>query len=309
MYVGDRRPERALWSVLDGVLVRSVVAERTTLDVRVSLSGVIELDDDGPGMPTDEERGHPLAEHFVSAYFVPGHIGLGVANALSETFELDVFRNGIHWHQSYRRGQAATAFTRVGDTHRSGTRVRLLPDATILDDAELRRGLATEPLEDHLALTPRALFDDPRRLDTTIRFHDERDGSSTTWLPPPLPAPEDVVDLAHFPSSFDRFIEILAADLDRRPERWENVRPADLLEASRAWLADTHLLSGWSEPWDPADPIRVATVLDLVLAGEDPEPDTPLALWRRISKTANSYHGFSSWEMLARSLLAAKYYE
>ena len=60
-------------------------------------------------------------------------VGVSVVNALSETLELEIWRNGQVYHQSYERGHPTSALEVTGTTKRRGTKVTFKPDAEIFE--------------------------------------------------------------------------------------------------------------------------------------------------------------------------------
>src|SRR5208283_674530 len=63
-------------------------------------------------------------------------VGLSVVNALSEYLEVEVRRGGQVYFQRYERGQKMTELKVVGETGKTGTRVRFLPDIEIFESVE-----------------------------------------------------------------------------------------------------------------------------------------------------------------------------
>ena len=60
-----------------------------------------------------------------------------MVNALSEYLEVEVRRDGKVYFQRYERGDKKTELKVVGETNRTGTKVRFLPDIEIFDSVEL----------------------------------------------------------------------------------------------------------------------------------------------------------------------------
>jgi DNA gyrase subunit B len=69
-----------------------------------------------------------------STYKVSGGLhGVGVScvNALSEVLELEIWRDGATWEQTYSKGEPTSKMKKVGAAKRRGTKVHFLPDRTI----------------------------------------------------------------------------------------------------------------------------------------------------------------------------------
>ena len=58
-------------------------------------------------------------------------MGVSVVNALSESLELEIWRDGYTWEQSYERGTPLAPLKRAGKSERRGTKITFLPDAQI----------------------------------------------------------------------------------------------------------------------------------------------------------------------------------
>jgi DNA gyrase subunit B len=63
-------------------------------------------------------------------------VGLSVVNALSEYLEVEIRRDGKVYFQRYEGGNKATELKIIGDTDKTGTKVRFKPDATIFESTE-----------------------------------------------------------------------------------------------------------------------------------------------------------------------------
>ena len=64
-------------------------------------------------------------------------VGVSVVNALSERLDLEIWRNGQVYQQSYERGKPIDASSRsTGTTQRRGTKVTFKPDPQIFETTE-----------------------------------------------------------------------------------------------------------------------------------------------------------------------------
>ena len=63
-------------------------------------------------------------------------VGLSVVNALSEYLEVEVRRDGKVYFQRYEGGNKITELKIIGDTDKTGTKVRFKPDAAIFESTE-----------------------------------------------------------------------------------------------------------------------------------------------------------------------------
>ena len=71
-------------------------------------------------------------------------VGVSVVNALSESLELEIWRNGQVYRQSYERGDPRTELEVSGTTKKRGTKVTFKPDSADLRDdrVQLRHAVA-----------------------------------------------------------------------------------------------------------------------------------------------------------------------
>jgi DNA gyrase subunit B len=63
-------------------------------------------------------------------------VGVSVVNALSKNLDLEIWRGGNVYEQSYERGKPVTEFRQTGTTKRRGTKVTFLPDDSIFETLE-----------------------------------------------------------------------------------------------------------------------------------------------------------------------------
>jgi hypothetical protein len=106
------------------------------------------IEDDGPGIPIEEDRGRWLPEKLMSLicgcagmrhvewiepiFCVPG---IAVTTALSRTLELDTWNRGRSYHQRFDRGRPTPP--RIGSNSEHGLRIRFALDPVIFHDATL----------------------------------------------------------------------------------------------------------------------------------------------------------------------------
>src|SRR4051812_49537778 len=72
-----------------------------------------------------------------AAYKVSGGlhgVGVSVVNALSERLDLEIWRNGQVYQQTFERGAPIKPLETTGTTPRRGTKVTFKPDSQIFED-------------------------------------------------------------------------------------------------------------------------------------------------------------------------------
>jgi len=89
---------------------------------------------------------------------------VSVVNALSERLDLEIWRDGYTWEQSYERGKPVQPLKRAGKTERRGTKITFLPDAKIMDSIDFNYDTLAQRLRE-LSFLNKGL---------TIRLKDER---------------------------------------------------------------------------------------------------------------------------------------
>jgi DNA gyrase subunit B len=93
-------------------------------------------------------------------------VGVSVVNALSETLDLEIWRNEQVYQQSYERGVPVGPLTMTGKTHRRGTKVTFKADAGIFETLEYSFDTLAQRLRELAFLNP----------GVRITLEDEREG-------------------------------------------------------------------------------------------------------------------------------------
>ena len=152
MYVGgtDERALHHLFAeVIDNSMDEAVAGHASFIEVEMEEDGFITVTDNGRGIPVENHPKfknkstleiilttlHAGGKFGGDAYETSGGlhgVGVSVANALSETLEVEVARSGSLYRQTYKRGipQGPVKLVKKGVRQR-GTKIRLKPDEQI----------------------------------------------------------------------------------------------------------------------------------------------------------------------------------
>ncbi|HEU5451317.1 MAG TPA: DNA gyrase subunit B, partial [Terriglobales bacterium] len=158
MYIGSTGEmglHHLVYEVVDNSVDEALAGFAGKIDVTIHIDNSITVVDDGRGIPVDlmEVDGEkvPAAQVVMtklhaggkfdsSTYKVSGGLhGVGVScvNALSEEFDLEIWRDGSTYEQSYSKGDPTTKLKKTGSAGKKrGTKVHFLPDKSIFTSTE-----------------------------------------------------------------------------------------------------------------------------------------------------------------------------
>src|SRR3981189_361527 len=158
MYIGSTGEmglHHLVYEVVDNSVDEALAGHADKIEVAIHLDNSITVVDNGRGIPVDNmdidgekvpavqvvmTTLHAGGKFDSSSYKVSGGLhGVGVScvNALSEELELEIWRDGFTWEQTYSKGEPTSKLKKAGAAKtKTGTKVRFLPDKSIFTVTE-----------------------------------------------------------------------------------------------------------------------------------------------------------------------------
>lgn len=186
MYIGDtseRGFHHLVFEIVDNSVDEALAGYCTDVRVTLHIDNSVTVEDNGRGIPTEIHptegvsaaqvvltKLHAGGKFDKGAYKVSGGlhgVGISVVNALSETLEVEIKRDGKVFLQRYHKGDPENELKEVGKSTENGTRVTFKPDVEIFGEREYSFELLSQRLRE-LAFLNQGLH---------ISIEDERDAT------------------------------------------------------------------------------------------------------------------------------------
>jgi DNA gyrase subunit B len=155
MYIGstgERGLHHLVQEVVDNAVDEALAGYADTIEVTLLADGGVRTFDNGRGIPVDNHpiENRPAVEVVLTtlhaggkfdsqSYAVSGGlhgVGVSVVNALSSRLDVQIYKDGFVWRQSYAHSEPTAPLVKGEKTERTGTIITFWPDGTIFETTE-----------------------------------------------------------------------------------------------------------------------------------------------------------------------------
>lgn len=173
MYIGSTGLSglhHLVYEVVDNSVDEAMAGYCKNVELTIHVDNSVTVSDDGRGIPVDE---HPIKKIAAAqvvmtvlhaggkfdneTYKVSGGlhgVGVSVVNALSARLDLEIWRDGHVYAQTYERGIPVTPFRETGTTQRRGTKITFRPDETIFETTDFNVDTLSQRMRELAFLNP-----------------------------------------------------------------------------------------------------------------------------------------------------------
>ncbi|MEA1884957.1 MAG: DNA topoisomerase (ATP-hydrolyzing) subunit B [Thermotogota bacterium] len=184
MYIGSTSStglHHLVYEIVDNSIDEVLAGYCDQINVTILSDGSIEVEDNGRGIPCDM---HPIEKKSAlevvlttlhaggkfnkDSYKVSGGlhgVGLSIVNALSEWLYIEIHQAGKIYVQKYARGFPQTTVEVVGESDKTGTKIRFYPDSQIFTTIEFDFDILNTRFMEQAFLNPQV----------TIKLTDKRE--------------------------------------------------------------------------------------------------------------------------------------
>src|SRR6201987_2208456 len=190
MYIGSTGElglHHLVWEVVDNSVDEAMAGFCDEINVTVHDDNSVTVVDNGRGIPVDMHATEkkPAAADVMTVLHAGGKfdsdtykvsgglhgVGVSVVNALSDWLDLEIWREGEVWEQSYHCGVPKSKLAVTGKTRKTGTKITFHPDPGIFDKVVFSYDLLAQRLRE-LAFLNKGL---------KITLQDERNDKNTEF--------------------------------------------------------------------------------------------------------------------------------
>ena len=184
MYIGStsvRGLHHMVYEIVDNCVDEALAGYCTEINIEIQPGNIISVQDNGRGIPVEihPKTGISTAETVYtvlhaggkfggdSGYKVSGGlhgVGASVVNALSTWTEVTVERDGGIYQMTFETGKTVKPLAKIGESKRTGTKVRFLADDTIFESREYEYDVLEKRFREMAFLTKglKITFEDQR---------------------------------------------------------------------------------------------------------------------------------------------------